>query len=506
MHDFISFSPGSQLSQTLDFLRKMRAKLRPLAVPSLMLATVVFAAVSGLVAFNLEPRFVELALAGIAFFLLALCGVEFAILTVIALTSTLFDFVSLPYLFGFSSPEAIVPLLLILVLINRLSSKESFVHTPLDRPVLLFVGAAIVSFLNAKYNLGTVSVFRNSVMRTILVYLLFFAVTNLVKTRRQLMVLIGGMFVMATITAGFMVLQQVVGSTVSILPGQKQVYNATALGQELVGVARLSSSGAVMICMLLFPALLLQMVPEYMQGRRWLSYIPILLFPLAIAFTFDRNLWVGVAVAGAILAFIVRAQGGRVILVISVFVVGAVLLGSLLNAYIPRIGTVFDGLSIRFMSLFAGDELVYDSSTQWRLRENEYAMASIREYPLLGIGPRAAYRPYIELSQGHSLSHYVHNAYLWFLVDFGLLGFLPFLWFSILFLVRGISAWHKLKDPILRSLALGFTMGYVVILVSSVAAPRLMTTYGAVLVGVVFGINEIIIRLDSKLDDRTSFI
>ena len=495
MHDFISSSFKSQLVQPLlNVLHTLRARSHYLRVLFLIGATIIFAIVSGVLAFNMEKRFVEAAVAGVAFFLLSLLGVEVVILAALVMAATLFNVNDLPHLFGFSTVELSVFFLLGLVIVNCLSSKESFVRTPLDWPIFLFVGAAIVSFVHAKYNLGTVSMFRNSVMRTMLVYLLFFAVTNLIKTRRQLMRLVRGMFIVATITAGFMVAQQAVGSTVSILPGQEQVYGATALGQELVGTVRLSSVGAVTICMMLFPALLLQVVPGHMWGRKWLSGIMLLLFPAAIAFTFDRNLWIGVAIASVILALIVRAEGSRVVLLVSVFLIGAILLGSLLNAYVPRIGTMFEALSIRFMSLFAGDELVYDDSTQFRLLENEYAMATIREYPLLGIGPGAVYRPQIR-ALGDPPRSYVHNAYLWLLVDFGTVGFLPFLVFSIIFLVRGISAWYKLDDPILRGLAVGFSMGYVILLVSSVAAPRLMGTYGAVLVGIGLGVNEVIIRL-----------
>jgi hypothetical protein len=470
--------------------------VRPFAIPALALVVFVLAAGSGLLAMKLEARFVEAALGGIGLFLLTLCGPEFVILALLVVASTLFNDTSFPHLFGFSIVELGVFFLLGLVLINYLSGKKGFVHTPLDWPVFLFVAIAIISFLNAKYNLGTISQFRNSVMRTILVYLLFFAVTNLIKTRRQLMTLIRGMMIIATITAGFMIVQQAAGSTIRVLPGQT-LRRATALGQDLGGVSRLSSSGAVIICWMLFPALILQVMPAYMRGRKWLSAIPILFFPPAIAFTFDRNLWIGVAMAGIVLVLISRIENSsRIILLLLVFAVVSFSLAFLLDAYFPRIGTMFNALYMRFMSLFAGDELIYDSSTQWRLLENEYAIASIRKYPLLGVGPKAAYRPYVEFLGGDLLSHYVHNAYLWLLVDFGILGFLPFLWFSIAFLVRGISARRSLEDVILRGFVLGFTIGYIVLLTSSIAAPRFLGMHSVVPIAIIMGMNEVMMRLE----------
>ncbi len=452
----------------------------------------VFAAISGLTAFKLIPtRFVDVAVAGVAFFVVLLCGAEFAILILIAVSSTLFDVTTLPYLFGFSSTTLTMFILLGLVLVNYLSGGKPLVRTPLDWPIILFVAAAIISFWNAKYNLGTVSKFRTPLMQSVLAYLVFFAVINLIKTRQQLIRLVGGMFVLATITAGFMVAQQAVGTTVTILPGQQQVYNTTVLGAEVNDVARVSLDGASIVYVMLLPALILHVTPEWLNGRKWLSFIPVVLFPLAIAFTFDRNMWVGAIGAGVLLVLLFRLHGKHFVFLILTVAIGVILLGSLLNAYIPRIGTVAQGLEARFSSLFAGDELVYDSSTQGRLKENEYALAKIREYPILGIGPMADYYDAL-----YKNTYYVHNAYLWLLLDFGAVGFFPFLWFSVVYLIDGLLSRFSIQDPVLKGFTTGFTLSYVAILISCVATPKLFESYYVSLIGVLLGINMVSVRLE----------
>jgi O-antigen ligase len=487
-----SFELSGEFLQSLsDISQRIRTQLQPFIVPLLAVVTFVLAAILGLVAFKLEPRFVELALAGIAGFLLLLCGAEFVMITLIVISSTLVDVQTLPYLFGFSSPELISLLLVGLVLINHLSNRENFVHTPLDLPIFLFVGATIISLINAKYNLGTVSNLRNSVTRTMLVYLLFFAVTNLIKNRRQLMTLVGSMLVMATVVAGFMVAQQAVGSAVSIIPGRENVASATVLGQEAVGTVRVVGlPGVAMVYIMLLPALILHITPEYMKGRKWLLLISVGLLPLAVTFTFSRNLWLGAVGGGVIFILLSRLQGGRFVFLILIVTLGAVLLGTLLSAYFPRIETVAQGLSARFSSLFAGDELVYDSSTQGRLKENEYAIAKIKEYPFLGIGPMADY--YFALYKN---THYVHNAYLWILLDFGIVGFVPVLWFSIAYLVRGMLYWAEVRDPILKGIVIGFTVSYIAVLISSVATPKLLELSSVPLIAMMLGINEVAMKL-----------
>jgi O-antigen ligase len=480
------------------YLALAQSELESAAVPLLALSTLVLAAAAGLLAAMLPllPESRVKLLAGLPILFLAFKRPHCVLLLLLILSSTFVEARNLPYLFGFSALEWCVILLLGLVVTRALSDrgKDAFVRTPLDWPVFLFFLAGTISLISAVYTLGTVEEFRNRIWRTLLLYLVFFAVTNLVRTRRQLMTLVGGMFVVASVVAAFMVLQQAVGPGVNIIPGQYRAYAATALGQELKGVARVSPPGALIVFVMLLPAFVLHVTPEYLKGHKWLSYIPVVLLPPAIAFTFDRNMWLG-AISGSI-AFILisRLKSRRFVSLVLVLAVGASLLVSLLNVYFPRIDTVVEGLSARFNSLFAGDELVYDASTQWRLRENELAVAKIKEYPVLGIGPSGEYRP--SWSNTDKLTGYVHNAYLFLLVDVGIVGFLPLLWLSVAYLARGICGWHTLRDPVLRGLVLGFVLSFVALLVSNLAAPRFLEMNGALLVGVILGISEVAIRLE----------
>jgi putative inorganic carbon (HCO3(-)) transporter len=372
------------------------------------------------------------------------------------------------------------------------------VRTPLDWPIFLFFVVSVVSFLNARYILRTYSYqWSIPVWRIMFDYMVFFAVTNLVRTRRQLMTVVAGMFVMATLVAAFMIAQQAVGTSVSIIPGVKGVGAATVLSQEFGDVARVSLQGSAIVFVMLVPALILYVTPEYSKRHRWLSLIPVVLLPLAIAFTFDRNMWIGATLAMVVFILIARFEGRKLVFLIVAWIVIASLLVPLLSTYHPRVDSIMNALSLRAASLFAGDELVYDSSTQWRLRENSLAIPKIQERPILGLGPGSEWRK--PMREGRdALTHYIHNAYLYLLLDLGIAGFLPFLCFSILALVRGFSSWYTLREPVLRGLVLGFTLSFIAILSSGMTSPRLLEASYAPLIGVMLGINEVAIRLDRR--------
>ncbi len=303
--------------------------------------------------------------------------------------------------------------------------------------------------------------------------------------------------------AVFMIAQQIVGTSFSILPaGEQVVGEATVLGKTQAGVVRVSTSAAVIVFALFLPVLILHATPEFLKNRKWLTLIPLVVFPIAIAFTFDRNMWLGTALGCLIYILLAHIKSIRIMSILLILALGVMLMVSLLDDYFPRIDDVTAAIGNRFNSLFAGSDLVNDSSTQWRLMENEYAIPVILENPVLGLGPHAEYRPAVRKPADH-LTHYVHNGYLWILVDFGIMGFLPFLWFSIAHLAMGVRSWYTLRDPVLRGLVAGLTASYVGLLISNLVAPRFLTIHGSLLVSIILGMSQVAIRLDRQVDKKT---
>ncbi len=497
----LRFTSLSRVQRSLAlYLELTRAKLKQLAIPALAIGTLAMGAAAGLLAAMLPllpERRVKL-LAGLPVLFVVFHSPHLLILLMLAVSSTIIDPKNLPGMFRLTTVELCLLLLLGLIVARALSDggEDALVRTPLDWPVFLFFAVSVVSLLNAKYILGTHNYRSMAVWRVFFDYLVFFAVTNLVRTRRQLMTLVGGMFVMATVVAAFMIAQQAVGPSRSILPGSMSVWTAHVFTQQFSGVARVHIPGSAIVYVMLVPALILHVTPEYSNGRKWLSLIPVVLLPVAIAFTFSRNIWIGVTLAIVTFVAIARIESKKLISLIVVLVVLVSLLVPLASSYYPRVDDIAEALISRVNSLFAGDDLLYDPSTQWRLKENELAIPKIMEYPVLGLGPGAEYRNPIR--QVDELTSYIHNAYLFLLLDVGIIGFLPFLWFSIVYLVRAFSSWYTLQDPVLKALVLGFAVSYIAVLSSSTTTPRLLEANYVPLIGVMLGINEVAIRLGQR--------
>ncbi len=353
--------------------------------------------------------------------------------------------------------------------------------------------------MNARYNLRTVTDFRNEVSPVLLQYLVFFVVTNLIKTRRQLLILVNGMMVLATIVAAYMVAQQIIGPGVSIIPGKQYIVSAIVLhGQEITGVARVTFFGEFLAYAMLLPTWILYSTSDYLKTHKWLLLIPMGLILMATVITFTRSLWLGILVGIAGFIIVARSQRKKFVLLLLVVGIIASLFISVGRVYVPRIGVIADGFISRFQTLGDTDKLLNDSSTSWRLMENEYAIAKFKEYPVLGIGPGAIYRPPSPLKILDNLRAYIHNAYLYLLIDLGLIGFVPFLWLSIVYIVRGIQYGRTLRDPILRGLVISFAVSYLAIMLVNITSPWYLLISGASVIGIMFGVSEVAIRLGQQ--------
>ena len=170
----------------------------------------------------------------------------------------------------------------------------------------------------------------------------------------------------------------------------------------------------------------------------------------------------------------------------------------LVDASLDRFGSLFNS------GTFQGD----DGSVNWRLIENEYAISAIKADPWLGLGMGFTYRPWdsrIDQLDPTGLSYdfrkHIHNGHLWILLQSGLLGYFCLSWLSVVFVGRGLRNWRQIRDIKLRSIVLGFTLTYVVVFVAAVANSSFTQWRWTPLLGIMMGINEVVIRTNITTSD-----
>jgi O-antigen ligase len=89
---------------------------------------------------------------------------------------------------------------------------------------------------------------------------------------------------------------------------------------------------------------------------------------------------------------------------------------------------------------------------------------------------------------------FIHNGHLWILLQSGLIGYLSLMWLSLAFLIRGFRYWRSIANDRMRGVVLGFTLVYLAVLIAAVANSTFTRFYWTPVIGLIMGINEVILR------------
>jgi O-antigen ligase len=325
-------------------------------------------------------------------------------------------------------------------------------------------------------------------------YLLVIVITNLIRERKQIRSLIGGLFVIGTVVSLMMLIQARIGRSVRLLPGRIEA-------DPSYWTTRIIPPGEVLIFVMLISAICTLVI----MNRPFFKTIHFYLIPIlggGLLLTYNRQYWASIVFSLFIfillLSNIWKSRLFSLLAMASIFLILIIIPITRLS----KTGRVYsDSIVERFSSLFSVKQTFASGSLEWRKIENQYALRSIVRHPLLGIGLRNVYRPPLpgmDMLSGWDTKHFVHNGYLYVLVDMGILGFLALVWFFFLFLFRGFSNWRKIRDPVDKSTVIGFTISGIALAFSILFEPRVMQWHGIVVISTIVGINEAIIHLNEE--------
>jgi len=434
---------------------------------------------------------------------------ELGLLCILIATSSILFEEQLPLIsigsLSFHIPDILLISLLSLIVLRRLANSGfRIVRTPLDTPLLIFYGVTLVSTLIALSQSSVDIVDARRAFRILSYYLTFFLVTNLIRERRQLNLLVNSFFLLATVVAAGMVAQYFLGRSVILLPGRVE-----SLATKYGDVTRILPPGWSTI-LVSFVAILCILVLVKNKPRKFLMFLQCGLLGIAILFTFLRSYWIALIIVFFLLGYILKGYHKKKLIgwsLVAAFSIAIILLvvssdsdsgaSRLVDASIDRLSTLGK------RGTFMGE----DSSLKWRIIENKYAFSSIASSPLIGLGMGFTYRPWDPRLDPPSirgfvydLRKHIHNGHLWILLQSGLLGYLSLMWLSLAFLIRGFKYWRIIADDRMRGVVLGFTLVYMVVLIAAVANSTFMQWRWTPIIGIMMGINEIILM---KVDKKT---
>jgi O-antigen ligase len=385
---------------------------------------------------------------------------------------------------------------LLFVVVFRVFTDKTFpyVKTPLDKPVLLFFAAVVVAMGTSMFRFGMRLKEAQIEARVFMYYLVFFAVTNLIRTRLQLVRLVRGILAIGLLVAGMMIAQAMLGQ--SLLLMDRQILR----GRQLM---RFFHPGTVVIFTALM-MLICDIALRRQHQNRLLRPLSVLVLGGGILLTLARNLLISGLVSLAVLIFILREfplgrlAGNFLLIACIAFEVVAVAVIGGKESLVLQYPTAFLG---RVSHMSSGAIMTSDETLVSRWIEIRYAWAHIVESPIFGIGLYRPYRPPFYV--GDNVTRYVHNAYVSIWLKTGLLGLIPFLWICARFLRRGFQNWRSVQDDFLRAVTLGFTLTFLAMMASNLVAPFFVQGWNLAIFGVMLGINELILVHDQAIDRRT---
>lgn len=331
--------------------------------------------------------------------------------------------------------DATLSLLLVTWLARLLTRREGeIVGTPVDGPLLAFIGLAIASFVFGTAYAMTAEVARQF-LKLVNSMLFFFTIAQIVRTRRDLILLLRALAIGGAIAALIgIALYYLRPETASSL-----LRSLRPLGYPGGEVLRYVEDGGVRTKTLraigtsvdpnVFGALLLitggltlgQIPTATAQARRWL--IPALgVIGYALLISLSRGSWVGFSVAFGVMAL---ARYRRLLLLLPALVIPGAL--------------VFSAQVGRFVEHFLKAVYAQDQATGMRLGEYKDALNLIQQNPWLGIGFGGA--PSRDLYLG------VSSTYLLIGEEMGLIGLAVFLALLGMIIATGVRAYRSAPEP-----------------------------------------------------------
>ncbi len=459
----------------------------------------------GLLSVWLPAYFLIIGMGAIVYLVIVWLWPELALLGLLLLLATVFDENTLPSLpigIGHLIVSDFLLFIPIAVLILRIWVEPGFSlnHTPLDFPLLAFYSVAIFSTVLAIVH-GTVT-FNQSLgeLRAVNLYLTFFIVTNLIRDEKHLRRLLNGIFVLSMLVALMMIVQYFLGGLIQILSGRVEALYTGSTSDP--GVTRILPPGQslVLVALIAYPVLLIY---DQILSQFIFRFLSLFVLGIAVILTFNRNFWAAEVFALALVALLasIPEKIRFVNITIWVVVIATLILVPLLSFAGDQAQSFVNGFVTRFATLY-DPNTINESSLRYRVVETEYALPQIAAHPLIGLGLGADYRPWDSRIDfgilGYDKFAYIHDGHLWTILKTGLVGYLFFVWFLFLFLLRSLMYWRRIPDPFQKAIVLSFAVAVFGILPATIVNPIFSETYWTPLLGIMIGINEVIFRLSQE--------
>lgn len=391
-------------------------------------------------------------------------------------------------------------------------------HWSFVGPLMALAGFAVFSALYALVDQRVDPVLIMGELRPPLYSVGCVVAAMLIVRRDQLLILLAGLFVIADLTAGAIIVHQftaVPPSLGNVPPsGIWQVETMTDLGGGF-GSVRVVPPSHVLLYLMENLACCLVLCPPKIRWARAALLAQCAFLGVALLLTYTRAQWVATAIAlTLIVVFLPRAA--RKTLGRGLYVAAPAIAVALCLVAGGAIGTGEGGtvqaLASRATSIITPNSTLNTASLQWRAFEDQAAFNAISDHPVVGVGLGNDYRN-ITLLQGEAsgwlwdlggpsrLTRMAHNSYLYLTVKMGIPALLTFFWFAIAFLIGGTRVYFRLPAGPEKLVVLATVASFPGLLFWAIFEAQLMRQGGMVAIGLMVGIVVAIASLAGSPSD-----
>jgi hypothetical protein len=445
---------------------------------------------------------------------------ELGLVALIFLTSSLLpsDIVDLrlPIGGGLELRDLLLLAMLGMLILRSLSTKSLIIPWwSVGAPLIIFLCLSVFSGFYALFFEHVESNWTLSDLRTLAFYCVFFITAWAITSKQQLAIVIAGLFIVADLIAGIIILQEFLGANHTLLTAMSYTNWAVsdiapAEGSGSFGVVRIMPPGVVLVYFSMVMAFCLMAFTS--QNRHLRAYLgfQFLYLNFAILLTYTRALWIATAIALglAIIALFPTYKAhlirytmiGILILALLLTIGGTVMKHSSDN---PELVIV---LIDRFSSILTPEQTMQSYSLQWRVFEQEQALISISKHPLIGVGLGNSYRKVTTLQGEDSgwltstlaagqlsrFTRFLHNSYLSLAVKMGLIGLGCFLWFCMAMLIGGVFLYRNTTDRQSKAVVLAVVTSFVGLMFWSFFHQHFIQTESTATVGLLAGLGACI--------------
>lgn len=382
---------------------------------------------------------------------------------------------------------------------------------PVSLPLALFI---IMAFVSAFYALFVQNVARNwalNDLRILLNYTLFFVTAWSLRERKEVLVLLIGIFILADITALIIIIQQFLGPNNLLLPGM--AHGSWEVWGQPDGSVRIIPPSHELMYFALVVLFCLTILGGHKRWMQQLFALQFVLLSVGMLLTFTRSGWAATGIAFIIATAVVLPRFKH--LALRATAVGLPLLLLILTIFLTTpleqiedtafIGTIIN----RGLSVFEEDTTETDS-LQWRAFEYDKALESISQNPWLGVGLGNSYRD-VTVFQGEAqglwtnrnieagvvsrYTRYLHSSYLSIMVKMGLPAFAIYVAFCTSVILGGFWRYAHTQDEFDQAIILAVTTGFIGLLQWSIFHSRLIESSSvgtiSIMIGIVASIYEL---------------